>query len=136
MTARRVLLPFLGVAVVLGGALAVLLFGPVHAADAAPRPSNDSRTPYGEMNLAWTEPGMIGLVGWTKDPDVNRPIDVVVAVDNGGGMVVRTAGVYNPFLPGKYAEKFRSYLIAMPVPPGPHTMCVAALNVGRGNPHR
>ena len=136
MSVRRALPLLAFLLTVLGGAAATLLLGPAPRADAAPRPSNDSRTPYGEMNLAWSEPGMIGLVGWTKDPDVNRPIDVVVAVDNGGGMVVRTAGVYNPFLPGKYAEKFRSYLIAMPVPPGPHTMCVAALNVGRGNPHR
>lgn len=102
----------------------------------APAPSAESRTPYGEMNLAWSEPGMIGVVGWAKDPDADRPIDVVVAIDNGGGMFVRTAGVYNPYLPGSYSQKFRSYLVAIPTSPGPHTMCVAALNVGRGNPFR
>jgi hypothetical protein len=116
------------------GASTVSAVAPVSAA--RPAPSAESRNPYGEMNLAWTEPGMIGVVGWAKDPDVNRPIDVVVAIDNGGGLHVRTAGVYNPFLPGSYGEKFRSYLVAIPVTPGPHTMCVAALNVGKGSAFR
>ncbi|MFN8051255.1 MAG: DUF4185 domain-containing protein [Acidimicrobiales bacterium] len=115
---------------------------PAGASSRAPSvraPSAESRTPYGEMNLAWTEPGMIGLVGWAKDPDVNRPINVVVGITNPNGapgLYVRTAGVYNPYLPGTTAEKYRSYLIAIPVSPGPHTMCVAALNVGKGNPNR
>lgn len=99
-----------------------------------PPPDPAARTPIGELNLAWTEPGMIGLVGWAKDPDVDRPIDVAVAVDS--QLFVRTAGVYNPFLPGSYAQKFRSYLVAVPATPGRHTMCVAALNVGRGQPFR
>ena len=148
MLSRRALAQFAAVALlfVLGfSALALLVAdsgeagastasaaAPVSAA--RPAPSAESRNPYGEMNLAWTEPGMIGVVGWAKDPDVNRPIEVVVAVDR--GLFVRTAGVYNPFLPGSYGEKFRSYLVAIPVTPGPHTMCVAALNVGPGTGFR
>lgn len=144
MLPRRALAQFAAVTVlfVLGfSALAMLASdsddagaSTVSAPRPAPKPSADSRTPYGEMNLAWSEPGMIGVVGWAKDPDVNRPIDVVVAIDR--GLFVRTAGVYNPYLPGKYNEKFRSYLVAIPVTPGPHTMCVAALNVGPGNAFR
>ncbi|MEZ5322697.1 MAG: DUF4185 domain-containing protein [Microthrixaceae bacterium] len=100
---------------------------------AAPR-RQPVRLPYGEMNLAWSNPGMIGIVGWAKDPDVDRPIDVVVAVDD--RLYRYTAGVYNPFLPGSWSQKFRSYVIAIPTTPGEHRMCIAALNVGAGAPFR
>jgi len=137
--ARAALVALIAVVAAAAGTLLLAAFDPPAASAAPPRDTrsaNDARTPSGEMNLAWSEPGLIGVVGWAKDPDVNRPIQVVVATDNPPSMVVRTAGVYNPFLPGKYAEKFRSFLVAVPVPPGPTTMCVAALNVGKGNPFR
>ena len=87
------------------------------------------------MNLAWTEPGMIGVVGWAKDPDANRPIDVIVAVE-GGGLVRRTAGVYNPYLGGPVSGRYRSFLVGVDVPAGSRVVCVAAINVGRGRPFR
>ena len=116
-----------GVALALG--LVMVLASLVDAPSAGARVN--PRTAIGSMDSATVEPGAIRVTGWASDPDTKKPINVVVAVDT--SLVLRSARLPRPDL-GRGA--LRGFDISVPVGPGQHTMCVAAMNVGKGDRFR
>ncbi|MDQ3757671.1 MAG: M12 family metallo-peptidase [Actinomycetota bacterium] len=90
--------------------------------------------PYGYFDaLTRPDPALLVVEGWAIDPDVGGPIPVRVTVD---GVVTQPApaagdrpdvGRDNP----EYGPN-HGYKLSIPVTPGPHHVCVTAVNVGAG----
>ncbi|GCE77689.1 N-acetylmuramoyl-L-alanine amidase [Cellulomonas biazotea] len=97
-----------------------------------PPPVVARTAPYGVIDAATATNTAITVTGWALDPDTHNPIDVHVYVD-GRGVSLRADGnrpdVDQAFRKG--AAHGWSY--ALDARPGPHDVCVHAINDGPGD---
>lgn len=97
-----------------------------------PAPTVDrGRAPYGNYESVVAAPGGATVTGWAIDPDTREPIEVHIYVDSSSKAYI--ANKQRPDVGAAYgmgdAHGFSEF-IAMP--PGPHQVCVYAINNGAG----
>jgi hypothetical protein len=92
------------------------------------RPVAVPSDPVGSLDSVTSPgPGTVRVVGWARDADAGRPIDVRVTVDGTVVAVVRADGTRGDSVSGSGFDR-----TITGVAPGPRTVCVTALNVGGG----
>jgi hypothetical protein len=100
-------------------------------------PPAPSGNPIGTLDNAVRGPGMIGVSGWTLDPNTVGPVQVHVYVDGRINKVISAdipRGDVAAGFPG-YGSR-HGYSTNVAVGRGDHTVCTYAINVfnGQGNP--
>jgi hypothetical protein len=91
-----------------------------------------SGPPIGTIESGVGEPGVVRVSGWAIDADTAAPIDVHVYVDGvgvGARADLRRADVGAVF--PAYGSN-HGYSVRVAASPGPHQVCVYAINVGAG----
>lgn len=90
--------------------------------------------PFGSIDGVSGRPdGTIRVSGWVADPETSAPTDVGILLD-GAQVVVQPTDVARPDVEAVYGlGAVRGYDIQFPAPPGSHTVCVIAGNVGWGS---
>lgn len=90
--------------------------------------------PTGIFDVAALPDGRIRLIGWTVDPDTVAPTDVHVYVD-GVGHNLGAADDHRPDIAAAFPGYGAAHGLATTLngfPPGPHQVCVFAINRGTG----
>ena len=93
-----------------------------------------SAAPIGNLEQVNRFYDILGVQGWAIDPDTGAPLRVKVRVD-GVDVQTGTADLDRPDVGAVYPAQgsphgFQQIVVSMP---GPHTVCVVALNAGAGN---
>jgi SpoIID/LytB domain protein len=93
-------------------------------------PSND---PFGQIDSTLTGPINVTASGWAIDPDTSSPIMVQMYVD-GVANALTWANRSRPDVGAVYhaAGPSHGYSLTMQATPGPHTVCLYAINTGPG----
>jgi gamma-glutamylcyclotransferase (GGCT)/AIG2-like uncharacterized protein YtfP len=89
--------------------------------------------PVGRVDRWIVEPGRVGAAGWAADADAAGPVLVQMYVDSRDPVLAR-AGAARPDVATVYpwAGPDRGYTLDKDVTPGPHRVCVFAVNTGPG----
>jgi hypothetical protein len=95
----------------------------------------DAHVPVGSLDSVSVTPGAVTVSGWAYDPDAPSAATPVHVYVDGAAAGALTTGVARPDVAAAYggvgpAQGFASTLT---VAPGPHEVCVFALNLGRGS---
>lgn len=90
--------------------------------------------PFGVLDLAVARPGRVFVGGWVIDPDDVGPVDLHVYADGrflGSGV----ANTTRPDVAALYPEygTAHGFAFEVPAPTGATSVCVYAINVGRGS---
>ena len=95
--------------------------------------TGDIYRPFGSLDVASGGLGKITVAGWTIDPDTTAPLSVHVYVD-GVGAAVTIANISRPDVGAAYPADGPNHGFSVDVDasPGPHDVCVYAINVGAG----
>lgn len=90
-------------------------------------------TPFGAFERTERRPGGLGAVGWAVDPDTTAPLRMHFYVD-GRPVLGMTADVPRSLVSGLYPGfgSDHGFDTTVPVPPGRHTVCAFAIDVGPG----
>jgi Cysteine-rich secretory protein family len=125
---------WVGVGVAYGGGqmwVAEVFMNGVGPAPAPPK------LPIGSLDLAVRGPGVIGVHGWTLDPDTTNPLAVHIYVD-GRGVGATTANQARADIGRLYPHygPAHGYSANVAVSPGDHRVCTYAINQynGASNP--
>ncbi|MDQ2756212.1 MAG: glycoside hydrolase family 25 protein [Actinomycetota bacterium] len=89
--------------------------------------------PFGHFDVAAWNGSALFAAGWAIDPDTADPINVSVSVDGATpwtGMASTARADIARAYPAYGAN--HSYAVTAAAPPGPHSVCVTALNTGAG----
>ena len=105
--------------------------GLLAACEFAPAPGT-SNSPSGYVDVVTGGQDSVRIKGWTSDWDTRNPIDVVFLINN-----VWTRGVTANLPRTDVAARYRrganfGFDVTVPAPAGSLSVCVVALNVGRG----
>ena len=89
-------------------------------------------SPVGQFDSATGGPSRITANGWAIDPDTSSPIIVQMYVD--GASALTWANQPRPDVAEAYpaAGADHGYSLSMPATPGPHWVCLYAINTGPG----
>ena len=120
--------------VVLGGVLLalVLLSGLLTACELAPNPGT-SNSPSGYVDVVTGGADSVRVEGWTSDWNTLNPINVVVMINGAWAPGVFNANLSRTDVAARYGRGANfGFDVTLPVPAGPVSVCVVALNVGRG----
>jgi uncharacterized protein YkwD len=110
-------------------------------ADTAAAPPARARTaatvkdnPFGYLDHAFAQPGHRAmLLGWALDPDLRaEPLQIAVYAD-GRGIGWFNAPVPRPDVArAMHAGPSQGFRVTVTLPPGRHSVCAYAINIGRG----
>jgi hypothetical protein len=93
--------------------------------------SSSVAPPFGVIDAVVPTSSGVTVSGWTIDPDTDAPTDVHVYID-GVGAAVR-ADQSRPDVAAAFRRgDEHGYTYSRPLAPGPHSMCVHAINTGPG----
>ncbi len=89
--------------------------------------------PFGNVDSVTVGPGRVTVAGWAIDPDTTGPIIVQVYLDRSSYRMA-WADMDRPDVGAVFPEAGPShgFDISLPASPGPHEVCVYAINVGPG----
>jgi hypothetical protein len=92
-----------------------------------------SSNPIGHVESTSTAPGKVTAVGWALDPDTSAPIIVQMYVD-GRTSALTWASRPRPDVAAAYPTTGpnHGFTLTMAATPGPHTVCLYAINTGPG----
>jgi cell wall-associated NlpC family hydrolase len=116
----------------LGLAVAALVTSnPVGAATPAASPT--AHNPIGQVQKITAVTGGLNVTGWAADPDALASNLVISAVVDGRATASATTSLQLPSITAKYhTGRTPGFAITIPVPAGPHTVCVGARNLSHG----
>ncbi|CAB4698379.1 MAG: PKD domain-containing protein [Actinobacteria bacterium] len=110
----------------------VLLSGLVTACKLAPNPGT-SHSPSGYVDVVTGGPNSVRIEGWTSDWDTLNPINVVFLINGAWAPGVFNANLSRTDVDAWYRRgAYFGFDVTLPVPAGPVSVCVIALNVGPG----
>jgi len=91
-----------------------------------------SHVPIGSVDSAVNAGDTVRVAGWAIDPDTGAPIAVHVYVDGVATAITANASRPDlaPIFPGYGAA--HGFTTSIDVAPGPHSVCVYAIDVGPG----
>ena len=118
-----------------GGAFLALalMAGLLGACELAPAPGT-SHSPSGYVDSATGGADSVRVQGWTSDWDTRNPIDIVVMINGVWAPGVFTANLPRTDVAARYGRGANfGYDVTLPAPAGALSVCVVALNVGRGD---
>jgi hypothetical protein len=89
--------------------------------------------PFGHLDVVTTSAGKVTAQGWAIDPNTKAPIQVQMYVDS-AAHALTWANLARPDVGRAYpaAGPNHGYTLTMPTTPGPHTVCLYAINTGPG----
>ena len=92
-----------------------------------------SGDPFGHLDVVTTSAGKVTARGWAIDPNTRAPILVQMYVDS-AAHALTLATTARPDVARAYpaAGPNHGYTLTMPTTPGPHTVCLYAINTGPG----
>jgi hypothetical protein len=91
-------------------------------------------SPVGRLDSSTINADGMTLVGWAYDPDTTAPIQIRVDVDVRGSGQKYTANVSRPDVGAAFGlGDNHGFSVKVAVDPGPHSMCVWALNTDSAN---
>lgn len=117
-----------------GGAFLALalMAGMLGACKFAPAPGT-SDSPSGYVDVVTGGADSVRVQGWTSDWNTRNPIDVVVMINGVWAPGVFTANLPRTDVAARYGRGANfGYDVTLPAPAGALSVCVVALNVGRG----
>ncbi|MEI7887363.1 MAG: pentapeptide repeat-containing protein [Actinomycetes bacterium] len=117
-----------------GGAFVALalMAGLLGACELAPAPGT-SNSPSGYVDVVTGGADSVRVQGWTSDWNTLNPIDVVVMINGVWAPGVFTANLPRTDVAARYGRGANfGYDVTLPAPAGALSVCVVALNVGRG----
>ena len=117
-----------------GGAFLALalMAGLLAACELAPAPGT-SNSPSGYVDVVTGGADSVRVQGWTSDWNTRNPIDVVVMINGVWAPGVFTANLPRTDVAARYGRGANfGYDVTLPAPAGALSVCVVALNVGRG----
>lgn len=116
-----------------GAVLALALFaGLLGACELAPAPGT-SNSPSGYVDVVTGGADSVRVQGWTSDWNTLNPIDVVVLINGVWAPGAFTANLPRTDVAARYGRGANfGYDVTLPAPAGALSVCVVALNVGRG----
>ena len=90
-------------------------------------------SPVGQVDSTRIGPSKVTASGWALDPDTSAPIIVQMYVD-GRANALTWANLSRPDVGAVFpaAGPAHGYSLTMQTTPGPHTLCLYAINVGPG----
>ncbi|WP_307043455.1 hypothetical protein [Agromyces ramosus] len=89
------------------------------------------RVPFGNVEAIAVQAGGVNVIGWAIDPDTDAAIAVHVYVDSVGEATI--ADIDRPDVGRAYPYgTAHGFAYSMAASTGPHTVCVYAINNGRG----
>ena len=96
-----------------------------------------SSDPFGQIDAVSAGPGKVTANGWAIDPDTNSAIMVQMYLD-GGANALTWASQPRPDVGAAYPASGpdHGYTLTMAAAPGPHTVCLYAINTGPGTSSR
>ena len=117
-----------------GGAFLALalMAGLLGACELAPAPGT-SNSPSGYVDVVTGGADSVRVQGWTSDWNTLNPIDIVVMINGVWAPGVFTANLPRTDVAARYGRGANfGYDVTLPAPAGALSVCVVALNVGRG----
>ena len=117
-----------------GGAFVALalMAGLLGACELAPAPGT-SNSPSGYVDVVTGGADSVRVQGWTSDWNTLNPIDVVVLINGVWAPGAFTANLPRTDVAARYGRGANfGYDVTLPAPAGALSVCVVALNVGRG----
>ena len=117
-----------------GGAFVALalMAGLLGACELAPAPGT-SNSPSGYVDVVTGGADSVRVQGWTSDWNTLNPIDIVVMINGVWAPGVFTANLPRTDVAARYGRGANfGYDVTLPAPAGALSVCVVALNVGRG----
>lgn len=97
----------------------------------------DGTAPIGNLEVLWAQGQSVRIIGWTLDPDVAQPINVMVSAN--GRETAYTANLGRPDVGAAYPRHGSDHgfdILTESLPPGNHEVCVWAVNVAHGERDR
>lgn len=90
-------------------------------------------SPRGQIDAVAPGPSRLALSGWALDPDSSSPVIVQLYVD-GGLATMAWANGDRPDVGAAFpaSGSAHGYSITVALPPGPHSFCLYAINIGPG----
>ena len=90
-------------------------------------------SPFGQVDAVVSAPDKVTASGWAIDPDSSSPINVQMYLDYSANTVT-SANQPRPDVGAAYptAGANHGYSLTMQTTPGPHTVCLYAINTGPG----
>ena len=117
-----------------GGAFLALalMAGLLAACELAPAPGT-SNSPSGYVDVVTGGADSVRVQGWTSDWNTLNPIDIVVLINGVWAPGAFTANLPRTDVAARYGRGANfGYDVTLPAPAGALSVCVVALNVGRG----
>ncbi len=97
------------------------------------RPVTVGGNPYGSLDLVQGSGGGVRVAGWALDPDTTDPVTIHVYIDNRWAAAF-VANLSRPDLASLGFGTTHGFdFVVSPVTPGPHNVCVYAIDVGPGS---
>ncbi|MFT4218373.1 MAG: CHAP domain-containing protein, partial [Micropruina sp.] len=89
-------------------------------------------SPFGKVDRVLPSAGQVTIEGWAMDPNSTDPVEVQVQAD-GNNLAKARASVSRSDVDAAFHRGVGfGYLIAAPLSPGSHRVCITAINVGKG----
>ena len=88
--------------------------------------------PWSNLELSQRTPGSVRFAGWALDPDSPDPVDIHAYVDSDGTR--HLADLERPDIGAAFPDNGseHGFDITLPISPGPHSVCLYAISIGKG----